>query len=59
MDMTYLDMTREVAHSAGVITYSDEDLDYVLWEHTAFPFCGVPLLRAQLKEFFAQQKGTL
>jgi hypothetical protein len=55
--MTYLDMARKIASSAGVITYSDDELDSVLWEHTAFPFCDVPYLQGQLEEFFAQQKG--
>lgn len=54
--MTYLDMAREVAQSAGVTPYSDEELDCVLWEHTAFPFCDVSYLRGQLEEFFAQQQ---
>lgn len=55
--MTALDLARETAHRVGVTTYSDGELDYVLWEHTAFPFCGEPVLRRQLEEFFDQQKG--
>lgn len=54
--MTAIDLAREVAHSAGVTTYSDDDLDYVLWEHTAFPWGGVPYLRRQLEEFFSKQQ---
>lgn len=56
--MTYLDLAREVAQKHGAI-HTDDELDYILWEHTAFPFCNVDRLREHLAKFFGDQQERL
>jgi hypothetical protein len=46
--VTWADWVRLVASEHGVYGLSDDDVEYLLWERTAWPICDVPYLRRQV-----------
>lgn len=44
--MTWLDLVRKYFPDA-----TDEEADYILWEHTAFPFAGIEYIEMQIKKY--------
>lgn len=42
--MTYRELVLEYFPEA-----SDKEIEHILWECTAFPFCGIETLREQLQ----------
>ena len=52
-----VDSVREVSSTHG-FELTDEQLDHVLYEHTAFPFSDDPaFMRRQVEEFFEPHTG--
>jgi hypothetical protein len=51
---------RLTAAENGVHGLTDDEIEYVLWERTAWPVAGIGYVRAQLVELFAalREEGT-
>lgn len=55
--MSWFELVTEMAADAGVHGLTSEDIDWLLWEHTAWPIAGYDYVCRQLVELFADWKG--
>jgi hypothetical protein len=53
MDQTWLQMVQGVARDEFGREVDDHHADHILWEHTAFPFCGLDHTIEQVRKYFA------
>jgi hypothetical protein len=58
--LTWAEWVRLTAAENGVHGLTDDEIEYVLWERTAWPVAGIGYVRAQLVELFAalREEGT-
>lgn len=57
--LTWADWVRLVAAEHGVHDLSEDDIDVLLWERTAFPVAGPDHVRPQLAQLFAMGPAEL
>lgn len=55
--LSWRDLVRLAAARHGRADLSEEEVDWILWEHTAFPFCTPARICVQLHRFFTAQEG--
>ena len=54
--MTYRTLVRRIGYSYSIKGLSPDEVDFILWEQTAFPLNCLPDLRKQIHEFFQKVK---
>ena len=54
--MTPIEAAREIAVEHGYTDTSDDHLDWLLWERTAFPICSLDHTAAQLDRYMANSR---
>lgn len=53
LGLTWADLVRLTATTAGYLSHLDDvEVDFILWEHTAFPIADAPYILRQLEAFF-------
>lgn len=57
---TWADWVRLIASDLGVHGLTDDEVEWALWERTAWPFASIGHVRAQLVELFTaiREEGT-
>lgn len=55
--LTWRDLARLIAGRHGQPGLSDEEIDWLLWEHTAFPLVSPARVCVQLHRYFVAQEG--
>jgi len=51
-EQSWDDLVQEVAREKGKRPPSEDEVENILWEHTAFPLAGDGYIRRQLEEYF-------
>lgn len=50
--MTWFDLVRIIAFAHGITDLSETDMDWILWEYTAFPLADAAYIAGQLDNVF-------
>jgi hypothetical protein len=56
--ITWGEMVTNLAIAHGIHDLTEKDIDWLLWECTAWPIADVDYVRRQLEELFTNWKGV-
>lgn len=52
-EMSWRDLTRAIAREHGKENLTDDEVDLVLWEKTAYPFARIAYTAVQIDDYFS------